>query len=163
MLLYVIRHGLAGEWGDPRYPDDTQRPLTSEGHHRFLNTAKLLVTRGVKPKLIASSPLVRCMQTAEILADRLEPRPQIYPLDALGLGFHLPTLIEWANQHAPHDMAWVGHSPDVNHSCAELIGSKEVEIRFAKGAVAAIHFDDKRIGLGTGRLQWLVTAKILGC
>ena len=35
-------------------------------------------------------------------------------------------------------------------------------IRFAKGAVAAIRFD-REPTVGNGELQWLATAKLLGC
>ncbi len=45
MKLYIVRHGLAGEHGDPRYPDDRLRPLTDEGRKRFANTVKALRRR----------------------------------------------------------------------------------------------------------------------
>jgi hypothetical protein len=38
----------------------------------------------------------------------------------------------------------------------------ETAIRFAKGAVACIAFDGEVVR-GAGELQWLVTAKVLGC
>ena len=31
MFLYIARHAWAGESGDPRWPDDSLRPLTPEG------------------------------------------------------------------------------------------------------------------------------------
>src|SRR4030066_164180 len=37
---------------------------------------------------------------------------------------------------------WAGHSPDVDRFAATLIGDSSARIRFAKGAVAAIEFDD---------------------
>ena len=45
---------------------------------------------------------------------------------------------------------------------AALIGQPDGLIRFAKGAIAAIRFDGPLV-LGGGELQWLVTAKVLGC
>jgi phosphohistidine phosphatase SixA len=54
------------------------------------------------------------------------------------------------------------HAPDVGRLAAALIGQPEGQIRFAKGAVAAIRFDGPAIA-GNGELQWLVTAKVLGC
>jgi hypothetical protein len=35
-------------------------------------------------------------------------------------------------------------------------------MRFSKGAIACIAFDAE-IARGAGELQWLVTAKVLGC
>jgi hypothetical protein len=45
---------------------------------------------------------------------------------------------------------------------AALIGSPDGLVRFAKGAIAAIRFDGPLV-LGGGELQWLVSAKVLGC
>ena len=44
---------------------------------------------------------------------------------------------------------------------ATLTGDSSARIRFAKGAVAAIEFDDEVIA-GGGELYWLATAKLLG-
>ncbi len=83
MKLYIVRHGLAGEHGDPRYPDDRLRPLTDEGRKRFANTVKALAAAGMKVSVIATSPLVRCRQTADILAERLSGKPKLTELEAL--------------------------------------------------------------------------------
>ena len=69
MILYVIRHAWAGHYGDPAWPDDSQRPLTDEGRQRFARVVAELVKRGFAPQRIATSPLVRCRQTA--LVERL--------------------------------------------------------------------------------------------
>ena len=60
------------------------------------------------------------------------------------------------------ELAWVGHAPDVGDMTKALLGSSSGEIRFAKGGIAAIHFDGLP-AVGRGELWWLVTAKILGC
>jgi phosphohistidine phosphatase len=162
MKLYMVRHGLAGNHGDPRYPDDRLRPLTDEGRKRFANTVKALAATGMKVSLIATSPLVRCRQTAEILAERMGGKPKLVELDALAPGSDLNALIDWTNNQAMDSVAWVGHAPDVNDLAGQLIARGYAQIRFAKGAVAAIEFDDLITRRG-GELLWLVTAKILGC
>jgi len=35
MRLYIVRHAFAGQHGDPNYPDDSLRPLTSQGRKKF--------------------------------------------------------------------------------------------------------------------------------
>ena len=45
---------------------------------------------------------------------------------------------------------------------AALVGESAGWIRFAKGAVAAVRFDDLP-AVAEGELRWLVTAKLLGC
>ena len=162
MKLYIIRHGLAGEHGDPQYPDDGQRPLTDEGRKRFAATIKELAAVGFEPKIVATSPLVRCRQTAELVVEHTRRRPKLVELSALEPGSNLDGLLEWTNQQGEAEVAWVGHAPDVSDLAAALVsGRGECAIRFAKGAVACIAFDAEA-ARGVGELQWLVTAKVLG-
>lgn len=161
MLLYVIRHAWAEERDDRRWSDDALRPLTLDGQKRFAKMLKRLVDAGFAPTVIATSPLVRCRQTAQLTVESLSGKPKVVPLDCLSPGSDLTALIQWTTKQGETDLAWVGHAPDVSHLAARLIGSGESEIRFAKGAVAAIRFDDP-IQAGGGELQWLATAKLLG-
>ena len=164
MILYVIRHAWAGHYGDPDWPDDFERPLTTKGQERFAEVVAKLVERGFAPGIVATSPLVRCRQTAELVQAGLATRPELVQLDALEPGSDLDALVQWtAAQAATHDeIAWVGHAPDVGRLTAALITDTSAWIRFAKGAVAAVSFDDLP-EVGGGELRWLVTAKLLGC
>ena len=161
MLLYIVRHALAGQHGDPRYPDDALRPLAKKGHKQFRRLVKKLARRGFAPTVVATSPLVRCRQTAEIIRERLCPTPELVELDCLQPGSQLDALIAWSNERGAEELAWVGHAPDVDEMAVELIGGRAGAIRFAKGAVAAIGFDD-RMAIGQGELRWLVTPQVLG-
>jgi phosphohistidine phosphatase len=162
--LYILRHAWAADRDDRQWPDDDLRPLTDEGKRRFAKVAETLVDRGLSPQIVATSPLVRCRQTAEIVAAALPDRPKIVNLDELRPASDLEGLLRWtAAEAVRHErIAWVGHAPDVGRLAAALIGQDEGRIRFAKGAVAAIRFDDPPTP-GNGELQWLVTAKLLGC
>lgn len=162
MLLYIIRHAYAHERGDPRWPDDSQRPLEKQGARRFARVVKRLAKRGFEPGVIATSPYVRCRQTADIVAAHAPGEPPVVELAALEPGSDFDALVEWTRQSidvAP--IAWVGHEPDVGKLAAALLGDQDAGLRFAKGAVAAIRFDGEP-RYGGGALQWLVTAKILG-
>jgi phosphohistidine phosphatase len=163
MDLYIVRHAWAAERDDSCWPDDDMRPLTAEGKERFAGVVKKLVGCGMTPGVIAVSPLVRCVETAQLLAAALDG-PKIVELDELRPGSDLQGLVRWtARQAAKHGrIAWVGHAPDVSHLVAALIGDGGSLIHFAKGAVAAIRFDGEP-ALGNGELQWLATAKTLGC
>ncbi len=164
MDLYIIRHAWAEQYGDPRWPDDGLRPLTDAGRARFAQVVSRLAQRGFAPQLIATSPLVRCAQTARIVADGLSGDPQVVELDELAPGSDLEGLLGWTGQQAAEygQIAWVGHAPDVGRLTGDLIGQPDAWIRFAKGAVAAIRFEDLP-QLGGGELRWLVTAKVLAC
>ena len=161
MFIYIARHAWAGERGDPRWPDDSLRPLTPEGVDRFTEVVNILVSRGFAPARIATSPYTRCRQTADILAKLTAGHPPIEELDALEPGSYLEPIVEWTRAQGDVNVCWVGHSPDVEQFAAALVGPGSSRIRFAKGAVAAIEFDDE-IEPGAGELHWLATAKLLG-
>lgn len=160
MYIYIVRHGLAGERDSAQWPDDSDRPLTSEGKIRFRRVAEMLTQRGVAPRRIATSPLVRCRQTAELLKAELPDETTLEELEALAPGSDLKALMAWTRQADGEDVAWVGHAPDVEELTAALIGDGSAGICFKKGAVAAVRFDN--LSAGHGELEWLVTAKSLG-
>ena len=163
MDIYIIRHAWAEERDDTKYPDDALRPLTAEGRYRFARMAELLVHRGLKPRLIATSPMVRCLQTAEILAAALGKKAKPVQCDDLLPGGDPKRLLAWTEKRAagPEEIAWVGHAPDVGHLAALLIGQEDGWMNFKKGAIAAIRTADPP-ELGRGELQWFVTAKVPG-
>jgi phosphohistidine phosphatase len=164
MDLFIIRHAEAGHFGDPAWPDDSQRPLSDEGKQRFARMVEKLAPRGLAPEIIATSPAVRCVQTAQIVAQGVPEHPEVVELDGLSPGSDLGALITWTQkQWQKHQrVAWVGHAPDVGRLAAELIGDRNTWVRFSKGAIAAIRFDGPP-DIGEGELRWLVTAKTLGC
>ena len=162
MELYIVRHAWAVDRDDSRWPDDVLRPLTEEGKKRFARVAEKLVDRGMGLQVVGTSPLVRCVETARLLV-AAAGRAELVELDELRPGSDLDGLLRWTARHArkQEGIAWVGHAPDVDRLAAALIGDGESLIRFAKGSVAAIRFDGPP-GPGSGELQWLVTAKLLG-
>jgi phosphohistidine phosphatase len=162
MELFIIRHAWAEERGEA-WPDDSQRPLTAKGRERFRRVVETLAPRGLAPQVIATSPMVRCAETAEILAKGLRGRVEVMVRGELLPDGDWAALWEWTVQEAKrHErIAWVGHAPDVNRLVAAAMGT-DGWIRFSKGAIAALGFGDLPEP-GQGELRWLVTAKVLGC
>ena len=163
MDLFIIRHAWAAERGDAAYPDDSLRPLTDEGRNRFARMVEALVPRGLTPQLIVTSPMLRCVQTAEILAEALGEKTKVVQRKELLPGGDPKHLLAWTEEHASglDQVAWVGHAPDVGYLAAALIGLDNGWLDLKKGAIAAIGFPESP-EFGRGELQWLVTAKILG-
>ena len=166
MHLYIVRHAWAGQHGDPAYPDDRLRPLTIDGRKRFRQVIKKLLKRSFDPIHIATSPLVRCRQTADVIAELSPRKPEIVELADLAPGGDLEPLLAWTRGKSPAAVAWVGHSPDVEELTAALLGDARARIRFAKGAVACLEFSDtlaeSTLAAGQGELLWLTTAAMLG-
>ena len=161
MLLYIVRHADAGDPGDPRWADDSLRPLSRKGRKQFARMVKKLTKRGFAPACVASSPYVRARQTADIILERLPESSQVVELGALAPGGELSELVAWTQEQAPCDVAWVGHAPDVNHLLESLLGKESGSIALSKGAIAAVEFDGGISSAG-GQLLWLVTPKLLG-
>jgi phosphohistidine phosphatase len=161
MILYIVRHAVASDRDEKRWPDDAERPLTKEGRKRFKRLLKALNEDEFNPGVVATSPLVRCRETAELVAKHSTGEPRIQCVEALAPGSDLSALLHWTSLQEQQKVAWVGHSPDVEHLAGALTGGTESSVRFAKGAIAAIQFEDQ-VSRGAGQLLWLATAKSLG-
>jgi len=159
MFIYIARHAWAYEFGDSRWPDDSHRELEPEGTHRYMQLVQALAERGFAPEVIATSPYVRCQQTAKIR--HTEHDPEIVSTEALAPGSDFNALCQWSRQTGCDKICWVGHAPDVGIMTAALVGDQHANIRFAKGTVAAVRFDSE-VARGAGELYWLTTAKSLG-
>jgi len=157
--LYLIRHGIAAERGDA-WPDDTKRPLTDAGVKRLRRMTAGLVELGVTFDIVLSSPLVRAMQTAEILAAGLQPHPVVVASDALSPGGAYAAVLEDLGRHARRRrIALVGHEPGLGALAARLMGARQA-LEFKKGAVARIDFATLP-PTGAGSLRWFATPRML--
>lgn len=160
MRLYLVRHALAGQHGDPHYPDDSLRPLTKKGRKQFSRLIRVIADQGFQPEAIGTSPYVRSLQTAEIIVDRLKPHLPVQVVDAFAPGCRLTDVMEWIKTTGAEQLAYVGHAPDIDLIAAGLLDAGEGTFRFAKGAVAAIDLDNES-SPAVGTLRWLVTPKLL--
>jgi phosphohistidine phosphatase len=70
--LFLIRHAKSS-WGDTALPDK-DRPLNDRGRRDAPKMGERLAKRDVKPDLILSSPAMRALKTAEIIAKKLDYR-----------------------------------------------------------------------------------------
>lgn len=157
--LFLIRHGIAADRGE-EYPDDSKRPLTSEGIARLRKEARALDALGVSFDQILTSPLTRARQTAEVFAESMNSRPPVAATDALApAGAPANVLQELARHARKSRIALVGHEPNMGELAARLVGARS-PFQFKKGAVCCIEFEAlPPKGLGT--LRWFVTPRML--
>ena len=157
--LYLIRHAIAENRG-PAWPDDTKRPLTSNGMARMKKATRGLRRLGVTLEIVLTSPFVRARQTAEIVAAACEPHAQIVNTEALVPGAGYATLVAELGRHSRKTrIAVVGHEPGIGELAARLIGSRH-PFDFKKGAVCRIDLEEIP-PRGPGHLRWLLTPKML--
>jgi phosphohistidine phosphatase len=157
--LYLIRHGIAEDRGED-WPDDSKRPLTSNGLAKLRKEARGLVALGVTFDQIITSPLVRTRQTADALADVLKNKPPIATSDALAPAGTPAAVIQEIGRHSRKPrIALVGHEPNLGELAAQLIGAK-APLEFKKGGICRIDFDVPP-PKGAGALRWFITPKML--
>jgi phosphohistidine phosphatase len=152
MNLFFVRHATAARkttWT----ADDNLRPLTAAGHQRFLMAAAALVRAGaLDPDLIVTSPLVRAVQTAELLGHALGTSTPILQDPRLGHEFNVTALAQiLAEHHSSSSLAIVGHNPSFAAVLSEVTGGADVDVR--KGAIALVAIPDPAEPIG--RLLWL--------
>jgi phosphohistidine phosphatase len=136
--LYVMRHGPAEDNAPTGI--DADRALTGAGRERVRAVAKALVSADEAPLRIVTSPLVRAVQTAEIVAivtklgnrdGRVEVRREMAPGgDGAHLAFHLATA-------GAKRVMLVGHEPDLSKLVSTMLGS--FTRPFEKAMVVCLH------------------------
>jgi phosphohistidine phosphatase len=134
--LYLVRHAEAIE-RTATIPDGS-RYLTTAGRLSFRKIARRARKAGAAPDVIFTSPLLRAVQTAEILAERLKHKGEVVVARELSPGFDLPALRALlAGAGNPAEAAFVGHEPDLGDIAAALM-SVRGGFPLRKGAVVAL-------------------------
>jgi phosphohistidine phosphatase len=157
--LYLIRHGVAEERGED-WPDDSQRPLTSDGIAKLRKEARGLGAMGEAFDHIVSSPLVRTRQTADVFAELLKNKPSISTADALAPAGTPAAVIQEITKHVRKGrVALVGHEPNLGELAAQLIGAR-APLEFKKGGICRIDFEVLP-PKGVGTLRWFLPPRAL--
>ena len=149
MLLTLIRHGEA--LAPTAKLGDEGRALSVHGRHQAAATGRALATRDIRPTHVWSSPLVRAVQTAELVAAALPfagiiaPRDDLYShSDPADLSAGLRVLADDANVVA------IGHEPFMSAAAGRLLGIYVGGFSTA----TAFHFLLDRAGASSARLRW---------
>jgi phosphohistidine phosphatase len=159
MKVYVMRHGPAED--DSPTGRDADRALTTSGRDRTRSVAHALVEGGEAPVQIISSPLVRALQTAEIVAavanvDPVEVRREISP------GGDSIALIGELLRAGKRRVMLVGHEPDLSMLVHRLVG-KAPDQGMLKAMVVGVRCDvaeDDPKGFST-KLRFVLDPKTL--
>lgn len=152
MEIYLVRHGIAV--GREQDMPDALRPLTEKGRRRFRKTARAFARLGRKVNLILTSPLVRAVQTAEILAAEAR-HGEVGVLEELDPKFGARSLLEAVAKRADgvQSIALVGHDPQLSSALATLAGLAAELLDFRKGAIVRLDTEDLSQP-GTAETRW---------
>jgi phosphohistidine phosphatase len=158
--LLVVRHGPAGDRADWEGRDDRLRPLTADGKNRVRQAAAGLVTLVPSIDLLATSPLVRAVQTAEIVAARYDAK--IVTVDVLGPESDPDDAFRWLRrQQADATIAMVGHEPHLSTLVGHLLTGMRVSLVDLKKGGACLLVWAGAPEPREGTLEWLLTPRVL--
>jgi phosphohistidine phosphatase len=155
MQVLVMRHGPALDragWEE----NDAARPLSADGIDKTRLAARGLKHLGIRPQVLAASPLVRAIQTAQIVEAELGAPLEVWPeLAALvEEDADLEPIVARATAQASTCVLLVGHEP----GCSRLLSL------LLCGDAEALAFNWKKAGvacLEDGALLWFATPKML--
>jgi phosphohistidine phosphatase len=157
--LLVIRHAIAEdrEAFAGTGLDDAQRPITARGERRMRQGVRGLRRVIRRMDLLASSPLVRARQTADIVAARY-PRAERVEIPSLAPEADPQDFLEWLVQQAGREvLAAVGHEPSLSGIVTWLVANrKEPVIELKKGAACLVDFPSS-VTAGGGVIHWALT------
>lgn len=150
MRLYLIRHADATENINGSAPHDDLRCISSAGRivaGKFFASVK---TSLHDMQLILTSPLIRAVQTAEILSSSIGFTGNILLKDELRNEWSIAETLALINSHAGSDhVALVGHEPKSGILLRSICGDATHPQSLAKCGVAIVDFDTS---IQTGRL-----------
>jgi phosphohistidine phosphatase len=153
MRVLIIRHAVAEERADG---GDEARALTGDGRRKMRAAAEGLRCVIKRIDVLASSPLLRAIQTAEIVSMAYD-RKKAVPVDVLKPGKPLKGVLQWV-QGQPEDatVALVGHEPQLGMLASWLLsGERRSFVRMRKGAACLLEFPEQ-VKPGSGTLLWML-------
>ncbi len=162
MELYILRHGEAGK-SLSSGGRDSERALTVSGKEEILEIAGALAKLDVKFDFVATSPLKRAVQTAEVVTNELKVKKgKVEEWNELKPEGSRPELYRKLSQFKQESSVLVvGHEPYLSTMISELVfGNGTGGIVLKKAGLA-------KIGLTTlqpkpkGELRWLLTPRHL--
>lgn len=153
MKLYLVRHGKA-QAADGSV-EDAARQLTPDGRKRLETEAQALARMSIDPLHIFSSPRLRALETAEIIAKALNKQVEVreevnYDFDVRAIG----KLIHGLPPDA--EVMFVGHEPTMSDTIHELTGANVV---MKVGSLARVDIEGSQTDL-YGQLVWLLAPRV---
>ena len=157
MQLLLIRHAIAEDRVEfaRTGQSDYYRPLTNRGRVRMEQGAAGLRTLIPDIDVLATSPLTRAVQTAEIVA-KAYGGLSLEHADTLGTGDG-QAFLEWLGECGPDDVvAAVGHEPHMSDWAAWLLtGGWHDFTVVKKGSAMLLEFQGP-LKPGTALLHWFL-------
>jgi phosphohistidine phosphatase len=159
MDLYIMRHGEAGKRSASS--KDFERPLTISGRKEIEDISKVLDSMKLNISKIATSPLSRAEETANIVAKELKiSKPEKWD-ELKPEGRREEFYARLSKLKRDSSILVVGHEPYLSFLVSEVIsGSTSTKINLKKGGVARVKVD-RFTPMPSGELRWLLSPRLI--
>jgi phosphohistidine phosphatase len=163
MDLFLLRHGIAVDREDPRFPCDADRPLTEKGKKKVRGVTDFMRKLELRFDRVLCSPWVRARQTAEIVCRGLKLSSKLQESEILIPGHscrEVAHLVTMAGRER-RTILLVGHEPGLSSLAAMLLVDRgHLNIKLRKAGLCKIYLDEspKRHG---AVLEWLLTPETM--
>ena len=134
---YLIRHGEA----DAEVPEglgDEERALTAKGRLALAAHFSTLASRMAQVELVLCSPLVRCVQSAQLLSTALGYEGALRAHKALLPDMPVGAIESLLAECDTPALALVGHQPAMGALASHLLGLEHFPRPFVPGTVVGI-------------------------
>lgn len=155
--LYLIRHSIAEKISLTR--KDFDRELTVEGKDVLSDAAGYWKRIIPDFDIILTSPLIRAVQTSEIIANIFAYEKEIVKDNNLAAGARTNDLIEILNSNNYENVACIGHQPDLSEHVSNFISGSGCVLHFPPAAICKIRFSGKA-KFSNGELIYLIPPEI---
>ncbi len=163
MQIVLIRHGDAAKHSPTG--EDRGRMLSMRGREESRLVGEELAKRGIRPDRLLTSPLERCLRTAELAGEALAVLP--IPDERLAAEKPLGPVVELIKEFGADEehrcLALCGHNPRISELAALLEhgpGRPRDMVALATGEALVLEID-RNEPVGTGRVVERVEAGLL--
>lgn len=133
MIVALIRHGAYEASGND------EDPLSEQGKSQILRLSQSLLEKNIRPKRIFSSPLLRAIDSAKILAESFSKKVEIFdPLK----NFDPSKILEKIREHQGENLFFVGHAPSLLEFSQQLNKKPFLVKKLEKGSAIILEFSE---------------------
>jgi phosphohistidine phosphatase len=161
MNLFFLRHAKA-QPRSPKWRPDSKRPLTPEGESSMFDVARGIKALDVSFDVILTSPYVRALRTAEILAEVYDSQ-KFFETARLVPEAGAKEIIDELNKNsaAAGEILLVGHEPSMSRLISTLLtGEDGMAMELKKAGFCKLTIQKLVLGK-CACLNWLLTPRQL--